>query len=90
MAIYSAQHTLGTAATRVVPPSTQPQEVHLHNMSKSSNNYIHLGNSDISLTNSIHIDPGESIEITLMSGQELYAISDPAGLVLGVLAVRHD
>jgi hypothetical protein len=90
MAIYSAQHTLGTAAARVVPPSTQPQEVHLHNMTKSSNNYIHLGNSDISLTNSIHIDPGESVEITLMSGQELYAISDPAGLVLGVLAVRHD
>lgn len=90
MAIYSAQHTLGTAATLVVPASTQPQEVHLHNMTKSSNQYIHLGNQDITLLNSIHIDPGESIEITLMSGQELYGISEPEGLTLGVLAVRHD
>jgi uncharacterized cupredoxin-like copper-binding protein len=90
MAIYSAQHTLGTAAMLVVPASTQPQEVHLHNMTKSSNQYIHLGNSDITLTNSIHLDPGESIELTLMSSQELYGISDPAGLILGVLAVRHD
>jgi uncharacterized cupredoxin-like copper-binding protein len=91
MAIYSAQHTLSeTVATLVVPPSTQPQEVHLHNMTKSSNEYIHLGNSEITLTNSMHIDPGESVEITLMSGQELYALSDPAGLTLGVLAVRHD
>jgi hypothetical protein len=91
MAIYSAQHTLSdTAATLVVPPSTQPQEVHLHNMTKSSNEYIHLGNSDVSLTNSIHIDPGESLQMILMASQALYAVSDPDGLVLGVLAVRHD
>jgi uncharacterized cupredoxin-like copper-binding protein len=91
MAIYSAQHTLSeTVPKLVVPASTQPQEVHLHNMTKSSNEYIHLGNSNITLTNSIHIDPGESIELTLMSSQELYALSDPDGLVLGVLAVRHD
>jgi hypothetical protein len=91
VAIYSAQHTLSdTAATLVVPPSTQPQIVHLHNMNKSSNQYIHLGNSDVSVTNSIHIDPGETVKITLMSGQELYAISDPDGLILGVLSVRHD
>ena len=90
MSIYSAQHTLNGTPKLVVPRSTQPQEVHLHNMTKSSNEYIHLGNSNVSLTNSIHIDPGESIELTLMSGQELYAISDPDDLVLGVLAVRHD
>lgn len=90
MAIYSAQHILTGTPQLVVPASTQPQEVHLHNMSKSSNNYIHLGNSNVSLSNSIHIDPGESIELTLMAGQKLYAISDPSGVVLGVLAVRHD
>jgi len=88
MSIYSAQHTLGTAGVVVVPPSTQPQEVHLHNMTKSSNEYIHIGNSDVSLTNSIHIDPGESVILNLMPSQSLYGISDPSGLVLGVLAIR--
>ena len=90
MTIYSAQHTLGTAPVRIVPPSTQPQEVHLHNMTKSSNEYIHIGNSNVSLTNSIHIDPGEDRTINLQPSQDLYAISDPAGLVIGVLAIRKD
>jgi hypothetical protein len=66
------------------------QEVHLHNMTKSSNNYIHLGPSNITLTNSIHIDPGESITLTLGPGDDLYAFSDPDGLDLGILAVIQD
>ena len=74
----------------VVPPRTMPQEVHLHNMTKSSNEYIHLGPQNINLTNSIHIDPGESISLTLGPGDDLYGISDPAGLTLGVLAVIQD
>ena len=90
MTIYSAQHTLGTAATRIVPPSTQPQEVHLHNMTKSSNSYIHIGNQNVTLSNSIHIDPGEDRTINLQPSQDLWAISDPSGLKIGVLAVRKD
>lgn len=88
MTIYSAQHTLGTAALLIVPPSTQPQEVHLHNMAKSSNSFVHVGNADITLSNSIHIDPSESMTINLMPSQSLYGISDPAGLKVGVLAIR--
>jgi hypothetical protein len=90
MAIYSAVHELSATPVMVVPPSTQPQEVHLHNMTKSSNNYIHLGNSNVSTTNSIHIDPGESITLNLMPSQSLFAVSDPVGLKLGVLAIRKD
>ena len=90
MAIYTAQHTLGTAPVRIVPPSTQPQEVHIHNMTKSSNEYIFLGNSDVSDTNSIHIDPGESLALTLGPGDDLWAVSDPDGLEVGVLVVKQD
>jgi hypothetical protein len=90
MTIYSAQHTLGTAASLIVPPSTQPQEVHLHNMTKSGNSYVHVGNVDITLNNSIHIDPGDNMTINLMPSQSLYGISDPSGLKVGVLAVRKD
>jgi len=90
MPLYSNLVTLGTAAQMVVPPTTMGQEVHLHNMTKSSNNYIHLGPSNITLTNSIHIDPGESITLTLGPGDDLYAFSDPDGLDLGILAVIQD
>jgi hypothetical protein len=90
MPVYNNQVTLGTAAQIVVPPRNMSQEVHLHNMTKSSNRYIHLGSQNITLTNSIHIDPGESISLILGPGDDLYALSDPTGLVLGVLAVIQD
>ena len=90
MPLYSNQVTLGTAAQMVVPPRSMGQEVHLHNMTKSSSNYIHLGPSNITLTYSIHIDPGESITLTLGPGDDLYAFSDPDGLDLGILAVIQD
>lgn len=90
MAIYAALHTLSATSVMVVPPSTQPQEVHLHNQNKSSNQFIYLGNANVSTTNSMHIDPAESITLTLMPSQSLFAVSEPVGLKLGVLAIRKD
>jgi hypothetical protein len=82
--------TLTGSAQMVVSPRTMPQEVHLHNATKSSNHYIHLGGPGITVNNSIHIDPGESLTINLGPGDDLYALSDPSGLKLGILAVIQD
>jgi hypothetical protein len=90
MPIYNNLVTLGTAAQLVVPPRPMGQEVHLHNMTKSHNQYIHLGGPGITLSNSIHIDPGESITLQLGPGDDLYGFSDPDGLELGILAVIQD
>lgn len=84
------QYTLTSGTpTQVAGPSTQRQVVHLHNLTKSSNNYIYVGSSTVSTTNSIHLDPGESKEMTLEPLDSLYAVSDPSGLDLGVLIVRQ-
>lgn len=89
--ITNAVYTLSnTVATKVVAASTLPQEVHLHNQNKSSNQYIHIGGPGVTILNSLHIDPGESKVINLKGGQDLYAVSDPTGLVIGVLALRQD
>ena len=90
MPIYNNLVTLGATARLVVPPRSMGQEVHLHNMTKSSNEYIHLGGPGITVNNSVHIDPGESITIQLGPGDDLYALSDPSGLKLGILAVIQD
>ena len=91
MAIHNEQITLSdTTATLVVEADNNEQEVHLHNMTKSSNDYIFLGNADMSLTNTIHIDPGETVTYRIPPGDELYAMSDPDGLVLGVLRMTQD
>jgi hypothetical protein len=91
MPIFTNNVTLGTAAVEVVSPEVLSQEVHLHNMTKSSNEYIYLGgDSAITTSNTLHIDPGESITINLGPGDPLYAFSDPDGLDLGILVVKQD
>jgi hypothetical protein len=89
--ITNAVYTLSNVtATKVVAASTLPQEVHLHNQTKSSNNYIFLGNSSVSTANSMHIDPGQTIRLQLMPNDDLWAVSDPDGLVIGVLTIRQN
>jgi len=91
MPIHNDNITLSnTAATLVVPNDSMEQVVHLHNMTKSSNEYIHLGNADMTLNNSLHIDPGETVTYHLGPGDELYAMSDPNGLEIGVLRITQD
>jgi hypothetical protein len=91
MPIVNAVFTLSNVtATKIVEPSTMPHNVTLHNMTKSSNNYVHIGGSGVTTANSMHIDPGETLNLTLGPGDELYAVSDPDGLVVGVLDVRKN
>jgi hypothetical protein len=88
--IIHNRYTL-TAGTpiEVVSPSIQRQVAHFHNLSKSSNNFIYLGSESVSTANSIHLDPGESKEITLEPLDTIWAVSDPTGLNVGVLVVRQ-
>ncbi len=91
MPIVSSRFTCSnTTPTKVVAASIQAQMVQLHNGSKSSNNYIMIGNSDVTTANGYHIDHSESIQIELGPADDLYAVSDPDGLVLHVLAVKQD
>jgi len=88
MSVYTDRVTLGTAATLIVPAFHNAQEVHLHNMSKSSNQYIFVGSSAVGTANSIHIDPGDDLSFYLPAGDSIYAVSDPSGLDVGVLVLR--
>jgi hypothetical protein len=90
MAIVTRQTTLGTAATEIVGHDNMPHDVIFHNMTKSGNHYIFFGGPDVSTTNSPHIDPGETIQFTLGPEDRLYAVSDPAGLVVGVMDIRKN
>ena len=90
MAIVTRQVTLGTAATEIVGHDNMPHDVILHNMTKSSNEYIFFGGPNVSTTNAPHIDPGETIQFTLGPDDRLFAVSDPAGLVVGVMDIRKN
>lgn len=89
MPIHNANITLGTAASLIVGAYHNAERIYLHNMTKSSNEYIYVGGSGITTANSIHIDPGEDMVIDLPAGDELWALSNPDGLEVGILAVRR-
>jgi hypothetical protein len=89
MPILTSLITLSdTTATKIVGNHHMPHKVILHNMTKSSNEFIHIGNADVTDTNSMHIDPGETLHLTLGPGDELWAVSDPDGLQVGVTDIR--
>ena len=90
MPLISEVFTLSaTVPTQVVASDNMPQDVVLHNMTKSSNEYIHIGDENVTTSNSIHLDPGQTISFTIGPLDALYAVSNPDGLVLGVLAIRR-
>ena len=90
MAMTNNLVTLTTSAQLVAQASVNPQFVTLHNMTKSSNSYIHYGSANAGTANSPHIDPGETLRLELLPGEALFALSDPTGLTLGVLIQRYD
>lgn len=59
-----------------------------HNAAKSSNNLIYLGGSTVSTATGIHIDADQFLQLTVSAEQQLWALSEPAGVVLEVLEQR--
>jgi len=90
MPIISALVTLSNVTpTEIVGHDNMPHDVILHNHTKSSNQYIYVGGSTaVTTTNSMHIDPGQTIYLTLQPGDRLFAVSDPNGLTIGVTDIR--
>ena len=92
MAVRTRAFTLSnTVAQRIVDADEMPHDIVLHNATKSSNEYILLGGGSavaVGTANSMHIDPGQTIYMTLHPEDELWATSDPAGLVVQVLDIR--
>jgi hypothetical protein len=89
MTLKSSRFTLSDVTpAKIVESYHMPQRVVLHNLSKSSNNFVHFGPSTVTTTNSIHIDPGETVSLLIQPGDELFAVSDPSGIAVGVFVSR--
>ena len=91
MTLATAQFELDDVTpTKIVTASVNPQFVTLHNLTKSSNEYVYYGGANVSTTNAPHIDPGETIKLQLLPLEELYAVSDPTDLVVGVMTQKQN
>ena len=86
MSIYTSQVTLGTATpVLIVKSHHMAQDVTIHNQSKSSNQYAYVGGESVSESNSIHIDPGETLQLKIQAGDVLYGVSNVADLKVGIV-----
>jgi hypothetical protein len=86
--IYTSQHTLGTAAVVITRMHNEAIHVLLHNSAKSSNNKIYLGLASVTTGNGYHFDADEHLALDLPAETQLFAVSDPAGIVVEVMEVR--
>lgn len=90
MPIVTSQVTLSdTTPTEIVGHDNMPHDVVLHNATKSSNHYVFIGGSTaVSTSNGLHMDPGQTVYLTLQPGDRLFAVSDPSGLVVHTMDIR--
>lgn len=93
MALVSRNVTCSnTTAKRIVGADNMPHRAMIHNATKSSNEYIYLGAGSATATigTGIHLDPGQTVYVDLAPNDELWATSDPDGLVVQVLDMRRN
>jgi hypothetical protein len=89
MPLIQRQVTLGTAATEIVGSDNMPHDVILCNHTVAANQFIYIGSEEVTTTKSVRVDPGGTLQLTLPPNQTLWAVSDPAGLVIAVLDIRR-
>jgi len=92
MPITTSEFTLSDVTpTRIVEADNMPHQITMHNKTKSSNEYVFVagGSAEAAGTVGIHLDPGDTLQLDLPPGDELWAVSDPDGLVVQVMDVRR-
>ena len=94
MVLISRQVTCSaTSSQRIVGHDNMPHRAILHNATKSSNEYIYIAGGSAQAFGTVagmHIDPGQTIYVDLAPEDELWATSDPDGLIVQVLDMRRN
>lgn len=93
MSIVSRNVTCSdTTAQRIVGADNMPHNVVIHNATKSSNEYIYIGGASATAgtADGMHIDPGQTIYLDLGVNDEVWATSNPDGLVVQVMDIRKE
>lgn len=78
----SAQVTVGTTATIIVPAVNSYQTAYLHNLGGGA---IYLGASDVTTSNGYKLDSGDKLTVTVGDLEALYAVSASGTHAIAVL-----
>ena len=81
--LNTAQYTIGTVSQKIIGPFLNPVTVLLHNANKQSNTFIWFGGgSAVTTSTGAHLDNSDTYQLTLLPGNEIWAISDDTGRAL--------
>lgn len=91
MALTNAQYTVAES-TRVLIASADnmPQDVIIHEADHSSSTTTFIGDSAVTGTTGLHIHNGETLQLTLRPGDELYAYSTQGAPVVHVIQIQKN
>jgi hypothetical protein len=83
MSISSANYTVTTTASIVVPVDNAAEEVHFH----SSSGTLYLGGADLTVANGYRMDNGDKV-VVQNHGNAIYAITSSGTSNLSTLVIQ--
>jgi hypothetical protein len=83
MTISSANYTVTTTASIVVPVDNAAEEVHFH----SSSGTLYLGGADLTVANGYKMDNGDKV-VVQNHGNAIYAITSSGTATLSTLVIQ--
>lgn len=86
MAIYNTQVTVTTTAQVIVNLDNVTQYVTLHSLGST---YIG-GSSAVTSSNGLHVSNGDTLNLTIPEGCQLWAVANSGSHTLAVLTARVD
>ena len=85
MAIITSQVTVTTTSQSIISVDNVSRDVLLH-----AKHAIHIGNSGVTTSNGYLIDNGDEVRLTLMEGEDLWAVGASGSGTLHVLVSKID
>jgi len=85
MAIVSSQVTVTTTSQSIVSVDNVSRDVLLH-----AKQALHIGNSGVTSSNGFLLDNGDKVRLTLMEGEDLWAVTATGSGTLHVLVSKVD
>ena len=85
MAIVNSQATVTTTSQSIVSVDNVSRDVLLH-----SKHSICIGNSGVTSSNGFLVDNGDKVRLTLMEGEDLWAVATTGSGTLYILVSKID
>lgn len=85
MAIVNSQATVTTTSQSIVSVDNVSRDVLLH-----SKHTICIGNSSVTSSNGFLLDNGDKVRLTLMEGEDLWAVATTGSGTLHILVSKID